>query len=89
MRKALLGFGAGGRFGDLAALDALGAGLNLFDAGAFLMADRLKIGLPELIGFVVGVRNVVAVLSRFTADITYARHGSIPFHTARTIASRH
>jgi hypothetical protein len=59
---------------DLAAFDALGADPNPGGGPIDDMANRLQIGLPDLLGFVIGVGNVIAVLRALSAKIAYAGH---------------
>lgn len=81
--RNLFRFGSNAGFDHLAVFDAFGADPNSFNRAAFFMTHGLQIGLPEFFGLIVGVRNVIAVLGVFTANITYAGHGDLPLSGIR------
>jgi hypothetical protein len=73
------GFGPWGGFGDFAALDALGAGLYFFHrAVGQLVSYGLEVGLPEFFFFFFCVRNIIAVLGMFAAQIADSGHALLP-----------
>lgn len=62
-------------FNDFAGLNAAGADANaLVGPGRELCLDRAKIDIPATAGDVMRVRNVVAELRAFAADVAYLCH---------------
>ena len=62
------------RLGDFAALDAVGADADAL-AGTFHDGvDGLQIRAPAAPGYVVGVRDVIAKLRAFAANVAYLCH---------------
>ena len=59
---------------DLARLDAAGADPNALRGAVHHSLDRLQIHIPAPLGHVMRVRNVVAKLRPFAANITYLCH---------------
>jgi hypothetical protein len=65
-------------FDDLAGLDAAGANAHALAAAIDLRFYRLEVYVPAAAGLVVGVRDVVAELRAFAAEITFSCHGTAP-----------
>jgi hypothetical protein len=65
-------------FDDLAGLDAAGADADTLAATVDLGFDGLEVDVPASAGGVVGVRDVVAELRAFAAEITFVCHDFAP-----------
>jgi hypothetical protein len=61
-------------FDDFAGFDAAGADANALASAFDLGLDGLQIHVPAATGGVVGVRDVVAELRAFAAEITFVCH---------------
>lgn len=59
---------------DLAALDATGTHADALGGAVHHRLHRLKVHIPAALGHVVRVRNIVAKLRPFAANITYLCH---------------
>jgi hypothetical protein len=59
---------------DFAGLDAAGANADTLAATVDLGFDGLEVDVPAATGGVVGVRDVVAELRAFAAEITFVCH---------------
>ena len=70
----------GSRLGlsDLAALDAVGAHADALGAAIDLGVYSLQIRAPAPAGHIVGVRDVIAKLRPFAANVAYLCHDSTP-----------
>jgi len=62
---------------DFAGLDAARANANALANAVDLGFDRLQVRVPAAARYVVRVRNVVAELRAFAADITYLCHDKL------------
>ena len=62
------------RFDDFACLDAAGADAHALAAAVDFGLDGLEVHVPAAAGGVVGVRDVVAELRAFAAEITFVCH---------------
>jgi len=62
------------RLGDFAALDAVGADADALCRSVDERMDGLKIRAPTAPGYVVGVRDVIAKLRAFAANVAYLCH---------------
>ena len=61
-------------FDDFAGLDAAGADADTLASAGDLGLDGLQVYVPATPGGVVGVRDVVAELRAFAAEITFVGH---------------
>jgi hypothetical protein len=61
-------------FDDFAGLDAAGTDADALASASDLGFNRLQVDVPPTSGSVVGVRDVVAELRAFAAEITFMRH---------------
>jgi hypothetical protein len=68
--KAMLGLG------DFAALDAVGADADALGGSVDQGVDSLQVWVPATPGYVVRVRDVIAELRAFAANVAYLCHGS-------------
>jgi hypothetical protein len=64
-------------FYDFAGLDAAGADAHALAAAIDLGLDGLQVDVPATAGGVVGVRDVVAELRAFAAEITFLCHDEL------------
>src|ERR1700733_12478556 len=62
--------------GDFAALDAVGADADALGGSVDEGVDGLQVGVPPTPGYVVRVRDVIAELRTFAANVAYLCHGS-------------
>jgi hypothetical protein len=65
-------------FNDLSGLDAAGAYANALACTLDDSFYRLQINIPPPAGRIVSMRDVVAELRAFTAEITFLRHKTAP-----------
>jgi hypothetical protein len=66
------------RLGDFAALDAVGADADTLGCAIDQGVNGLEIRAPAAPGYVVGVRDVIAKLRTFAANVAYLCHCSTP-----------
>ena len=64
----------GGGLLDAVGLDALGANLHPLGAFGGDNLDGLQVRLPDLLGLVVGVADVIADLMTLAANIAFSSH---------------
>jgi hypothetical protein len=62
------------RFGNLSALDAVSANANPLRGAVYQRLYGLQIGIPAPASDVMRVRNVIAELRTFTANVAYLCH---------------
>jgi hypothetical protein len=62
--------------GYFAALDAVGANANALGCPVDQSMDGLEVWIPATPGYVVCVRDVIAELRTFAANVAYLCHGS-------------
>ena len=62
--------------GDFAALDAIGADADALGGSVDESVNGLEVWVPATPGYVVRVRDVVAELRTFAANVAYLCHGS-------------
>ena len=72
--RPVSGIGWSLAFDDFAGLDAAGADADALASAVDLGLDGLEVHVPAAAGGVVGVRDVVAELRAFAANITYLCH---------------
>jgi hypothetical protein len=63
-------------FLDLAGADAAGAHIFPYGPAVFKHLYLLDVGVPHLLGLLVGVADIIANLYRFAANFTFS-HGSV------------
>ena len=70
-------------FDDFAGLNAAGADADALASAGDLSFDGLEIDVPAAAGGVVGVRDIVAELRAFAAEITFVGHDFAPILSRR------
>ena len=63
---------------NLAGSKAGSANVHFLGSAVYLHANRLDIGLPNMIGASMGMANIVSKMNAFSANSTF-RHGSTSF----------